>query len=113
MSQSESERVGGGEMENTFDIETLATISRAAKRKESMTSRALAIGPAVYFVAIASSEKLPRDGSLAYEALYSPDVSVLFRARSAMIARGREEGNSLGSPPGWETLNVSSVSSYV
>ncbi|KYN38221.1 hypothetical protein ALC56_07261 [Trachymyrmex septentrionalis] len=55
-------------MENTFDIETLATISSGKKERvdgEPSISNRLE----VCFVAIASSEKpLLRDGSLAYEA---------------------------------------------
>jgi len=63
--------VGGGEMENTFDIETLATIS-SGKKERIDDEPSISNRPEVYFVAIASSEKrLPlRDGSLAYEALY-------------------------------------------
>jgi len=57
-------------MENTFDIETLATISSGKKERvdgEPSISNRLE----VCFIAIASSEKpLLRDGSLAYEALY-------------------------------------------
>lgn len=57
-------------MENTFDIETLATISSSKKeRVDGEPSISNRLG--VYFVAIASSEKLLlRDGLLAYEALY-------------------------------------------
>ncbi|KYN15422.1 hypothetical protein ALC57_12471 [Trachymyrmex cornetzi] len=67
-------------MENTFDIETLATISSGKKERvdgEPSISNRLE----VCFVAIASSEKpLLRDGSLAYEAssVNNCDFSVSF-----------------------------------
>jgi len=75
-------------MENTFDIEMLATISRGKKERiddESSISNRLA----VCFVAIASSEKqLLRDGSLAYEALYFWRVRFISRGgKRTLVAR--------------------------
>ncbi|KYM81233.1 hypothetical protein ALC53_08304 [Atta colombica] len=65
-------------MENTFDIETLATISSGKKERvdgEPSISNRLE----VCFIAIASSEKpLLRDGSLAYEASSGNNFSVSF-----------------------------------
>lgn len=64
---------GTGEMENTFDIETLATTISSGKKEGIDGEPSISNRLAVCFVAFAPSEKplLLRDGSLAYEALYS------------------------------------------
>lgn len=75
-------------MENTFDIETLATISSGKKERiDGEPSISNRFG--VCFVAIASSEKpLLRDGSLAYEALYFWRVCFISRGGAdSLVAR--------------------------
>lgn len=71
--EEEVEGGDGGEMENTFDIETLAATISSGKKEGIDGEPSISNRLAVCFVAIAPSKKplLLRDGSLAYEALYS------------------------------------------
>lgn len=74
-------------MENTFDIETLATISSGKKeRVDDEPSISNRLG--VCFVAIASSEKRCCETDRLLTRRYTSDASVLFReGERALVAR--------------------------